>query len=114
MIDFFLEAALTGSFANLPETSQSVIIAQAQTALVYLPVTTTQSKTPKCVTFTARNTSSRTVRDPYVNYTDSAGKPFRYSLSPIPSQPISLKAGERVTFNMCEGQFFVNVEAKQQ
>ncbi len=113
MIDLFLGVTLTSSFTNLPEIPQSAIIAQAQTALVYLPITTTQSQRPQCVTFTARNTSSRTVRDPYVNYTNSAGKLLRYSLSPIPSQPITLKSRERVTFDMCQGQFFVNVEAKQ-
>ena len=53
MLDLFLSAAVN--------TAQIQLVAQAQAAKVYLPISTKQSKRPKCVTYTATNSTGRQV-----------------------------------------------------
>jgi hypothetical protein len=96
MLDLFL--ALTAT------TAQIQIVAQATT--VYLPISTTQSSRQNCVTYTATNATSQTVRNVYVNRRDSRGEVNKYYLIS------SLKSGEDTSFDICDNSF-VNVEAKQ-
>lgn len=94
-------------FLSLPvQTAQVQIIAQAQAATVYLSISTTQSPRPNCVTYTATNSTGRTVRDVQVNRRTSKGKIFQNYLTS------SLAAGKTTSFDMCDSSF-VNVEARQ-
>jgi hypothetical protein len=103
MFDLLLSAAIT--------TSQAPIIAQAQAATVYLPISTTQSSRQNCVTYKATNATSRAVKDVNVNRRNSAGKIYKYSLSSFLAYG-TLGSGESVNFDLCDNSF-VNVEAKQ-
>ncbi len=111
MIDLLLGAALSTSSNHLDQLMQHQVVAQAAT--VYLPTSTTQSQRPQCVTLTATNASNSIVTDIYVNYTDKEGKPLRYSLSDNPANPQILRPGATVSFDLCQGQSLINVEAKQ-
>ncbi len=98
MLDLFLNAAVN--------TAQIQLVAQAQAAKVYLPISTKQSKRPKCVTYTATNSTGRQVRDVQVNRRNSQGKIYQRYLTS------SLASGKTTSFDMCDNSF-VNVEAKQ-
>jgi Tfp pilus assembly protein PilP len=93
------------------QPSQFDIIAQAQAAIVYLPVSTTQSSRPNCVTYTATNTTGKTVREVSINRRNRQGKIFKYPLRTLLRNGV-LKKGEKVAFDLCDNTF-VNVEAKQ-
>ena len=94
-------------FLSLPiQSAQVQTIAQAQSATVYLSISTTQSTRPNCVTYTATNSTGRRVRDVQVNRRTSKGKIFQNYLTS------SLAAGKATSFDMCDNSF-VNVEAKQ-
>ena len=101
MLDLLLSSLVT--------TSQVQIVAQATT--VYLPISTTQSNRPNCVTYTATNSTRNIVRDVNLNRRNREGKIIKYSLSNLLAYGF-LKAGETVAFDMCDNSF-VNVEAKQ-
>ncbi len=105
MIDLLLGAALSTSSNDLDQVMSRQIVAQAAT--VYLPTSTTQSRNPKCVAFRAVNTLSSAVKNVYVNYNDQKGKPHRRWLS------LNIKPGKSVSFDLCQGQSLINVEAKQ-
>lgn len=90
---------------NLPLiTDQGPIISQSTT--VYLPVSTKQSKNQNCVTYIAKNTTGRSVRNVYVNRRNTQGTISKSFLT------TSLAAGKTKTFESCNNSF-VNVEAKQ-
>jgi hypothetical protein len=94
-------------FLSLPvQTAQVQTIAQAQAPTVYLSISTTQSPRPNCVTYTATNSTGRTVRDVQVNRRTSKGDIFQNYLTS------SLSAGKNTSFDMCDNSF-VNVEARQ-
>jgi hypothetical protein len=97
MFDLFLSAAII--------TNQSPIII-AQSATVYLPVSTTQSSRKNCVTYKATNSTGRAVKNVNVNRRDSEGKINRSLLTSY------LGVGKTKTFELCNNSF-VNVEAKQ-
>lgn len=98
MFDLFLSTAIS--------TTQAQVVAQAQAATVYLPVSTKQSARQNCVTYTATNTTGRTVKNVSVNLRDREGNIHKSFLTS------SLAAGETETFDLCDNSF-VNVEAKQ-
>jgi hypothetical protein len=98
MLDLFLSTAIN--------TAQIQLVAQSQQSTVYLPVSTTQSPRPNCVTYTATNATGRQVRDVQVNRRDSQGKIYQEYLTS------SLAAGKTTSFDQCDNSF-VNVEAKQ-
>ena len=99
-------------FLSLPvQTAQVQTIAQAQAAIVYLPIATRQSSRPSCVTYIATNSTSRAVTDVNVNRRNSQGEIYKYSLWTLLGDGV-LKAGESVGFDMCDNSF-VNVEARQ-
>jgi len=98
MFDLFLSTAIF--------TTQSQIVAQAQAATVYLPVSTKSSSIQNCVAYTTTNTTGRTVKDVSVNRRDSKGNISKSFLTS------SLAAGKTETFSICDNSF-VNVEAKQ-
>jgi len=98
MLDLFLSAAVN--------TAQVQLVAQSQASTVYLPISTTQSTRPNCVTYKATNSTSRQVRDVQVNRRDSQGKIYQEYLTS------SLAVGETTSFDQCDNSF-VNVEAKQ-
>ncbi len=98
MLDLFLSLAAT--------TAQVQIIAQAKST-IYLPVSTSQSSRKNCVTYTATNSTGRSVSDVSVNRRDSRGEIYQSFLT------TSLVAGKTVAFDVCEGYSFVNVESKQ-
>ena len=94
-------------FLSLPiQIAQVQTIAQGQAATVYLSISTTQSTRPNCVTYTATNSTGRTVRAVQVNRRTSKGKIFQNYLTSY------LAAGKTTSFDMCDNSF-VNVEAKQ-
>ena len=94
-------------FLSLPvQSAQVQIIAQSQSPIVYLSISTTQSSRPNCVTYTATNATSKTVRDVQVNRRNTQGKISQYYLTS------SLASGKTTVFDMCDNSF-VNVEAKQ-
>ena len=94
-------------FLSLPvQTAQVQIIAQAQASTVYLSISTKQSPRPNCVTYTAKNSTGRRVRDVQVNRRNSQGKISKRYLTS------SLAAGKATTFDMCDNSY-VNVEARQ-
>ncbi len=92
--------------SSLVNTAQVEIVAQSQATTVYLPISTTQSTRPKCVTYTATNPTGRAVKDVKVNRLDSKGEIYQSFLTS------SLEAGEKFAFDMCDNSF-VNVEARQ-
>jgi len=98
MFDLFLSTAISNT--------QVQIVGQAQAATVYLPISTKQSPRQNCVTYTATNTTGRTVSNVSVNRRDSDGKISKSFLTS------SLAAGKTETFDLCDNSF-VNVEAKQ-
>ena len=94
-------------FLSLPfQTAQVQTIAQAQAATVYLSISTTQSTRQNCITYTATNSTRRTVRDVQVNRRNSKGEIFQNYLTD------SLAAGKTTSFDMCDNSF-VNVESRQ-
>lgn len=94
-------------FLSLPiQIAQVQAIAQAQTATVYLSIYTTQSTRQNCVSYTATNSTGRTVRDVQVNHRNSKGEIFQEYLKD------SLDAGKTTSFDICDNSF-VNVEARQ-
>ncbi len=94
-------------FLSLPiQIAQVQIVAQAQASTVYLSISTTQSTRQNCVSYTATNSTGRTVRDVRVNRRSSKGKIFQNYLTS------SLAAGKTTSFDMCDNSF-VNVEARQ-
>jgi hypothetical protein len=100
MLDLFLSTAIN--------TAQIQPVAQSQASTVYLPVSTRQSSTPKCVTYVATNSTGRIVRDVKINRRNSQGKIYQESVIS------SLAAGKTTSFNQCQSHgSFVNVEAKQ-
>ncbi len=131
MLDLFLSLAAT--------TAQVQILAQATT--VYLPISTTQSSRKDCVTYTATNATGRSVSEVYVNYTttnatgrsvsnvyvnyiatNATGRSVssvnredgstKYPLSSFLIDGI-LKSGDKVSFDICDGGSFINVESRQ-
>jgi hypothetical protein len=94
-------------FLSLPfQTAQVQTIAQAQASTVYLSISTTQSTRQNCISYTAKNSTGRTVRDVQVNRRNSKGEIFQNYLID------SLAAGKTTSFDMCDSSF-VNVEARQ-
>lgn len=102
MIDLFLSTVFITS--NQPQFL-------SQVSTVYLPVSTRQSSQKGCVTYTATNTTSKPVRQVYVNRRDDKGETSKYPLSSLLSDGI-LKSGASISFDMCDNSF-VNVESKQ-
>ncbi|MCL1492578.1 MAG: hypothetical protein M1G31_17725 [Pseudanabaena sp. Salubria-1] len=98
MFDLFLSLSF--------QTAQVQTIAQAQAATVYLSISTTQSTRQNCITYTATNSTGRTVRDVQVNRRNSKGEIFQNYLTD------SLAAGKTTSFDMCDNSF-VNVESRQ-
>ncbi|MEA5476217.1 hypothetical protein VB774_01165 [Pseudanabaena galeata UHCC 0370] len=89
-------------------TTQIQLVAQSQATIVYLPISTKQSTTPKCVTYVAKNSTGRTVRNVKVNRRNSQGKIYQERLTS------SLAAGKTTSFDQCQSDgSFVNVEARQ-
>ncbi|WP_434685895.1 hypothetical protein [Pseudanabaena minima] len=89
-------------------TAQIQLVAQSQASTVYLPISTRQSSRPNCVTYTATNSTGRTVRNVKVNRRNRQGKIEQERLTP------SLAAGKTTSFEQCQSHgSFVNVEAKQ-
>lgn len=89
--------------------SQVQILAQSPS--YYLPISTTQSIRPKCVTYTATNTTGNSIREVYLNRRNSKGEITQYPVWRFAVDGI-LKNGGKVRFDMCDNSF-VNVEAKQ-
>jgi hypothetical protein len=98
MLDLFLSAAVN--------TAQIQLVAQAQASKVYLPISTKQSASPKCVTYTATNSTGRQVSDVQVNRRNSQGKIYPDYLAS------SLASGKTTSFDMCDSSC-ETVEAKQ-
>lgn len=98
MFDLFLSLSF--------QTAQVQTIAQAQAATVYLSISTTQSTRQNCITYTATNSTGRTVRDVQVNRRNSKSEIFQNYLTD------SLATGKTTSFDMCDNSF-VNVESRQ-
>ncbi|PZO36479.1 MAG: hypothetical protein DCF19_21450 [Pseudanabaena frigida] len=98
MLDLLLSTAVN--------TAQIQLVAQSQSSTIYLSISTTQSTRPNCVTYIAKNTTGRQVRDIQVNRRDLQGKIYKSYLMG------SLSVGKTIAFDMCDSSF-VNVEAKQ-
>lgn len=96
MLDLFLSLASPAAQVQL----------FAQSSTVYLPISTTQSSRPNCITYTATNATGNTVRDIYVNRRNSKGKTSKSFLAS------SLKTEKTLAFDICDNTF-VNVEARQ-
>ncbi|PZU92984.1 MAG: hypothetical protein DCE90_17430 [Pseudanabaena sp.] len=96
-------------FSLSNQMSQVQILAQSPS--YYLPISTTQSIRPNCVTYTATNTSGSPLREVYLNRRDSKGRITQYPLWRFAVDGI-LEKGGKVKFDMCDNTF-VNVEAKQ-
>jgi hypothetical protein len=96
-------------FLSLPvQTVQVRAIAQAQASTVYLSISTKQSTRPNCVTYTAKNSTGRTVRDVKVNRRNSQGKIYKEHLIS------SLAVGKTISFDQCQSHSsFVNIESKR-
>jgi hypothetical protein len=101
--------AIAYPMQDLSTLDRPLIITQA--ASFYLPISTSQSRRPNCVTYTARNTSSRTFQTIYLNRRNQKGEVSQYSLNYLLVRG-KLKPNDVITFDLCD-RSFVNVEAKE-
>ncbi|MDX2255323.1 MAG: hypothetical protein NW214_07405 [Pseudanabaenaceae cyanobacterium bins.39] len=109
MINIFLSMAIAYPMQDIAPLDRPLIITQA--ASFYLPISTSQSPRPNCVTYTARNTSSRTFTTVYLNRRNDKGEPSQYSLNFLLPKG-KLEPNDVIVFDLCD-RSFVNVEAKE-